>query len=157
MAASPYHQCLLCEEVFLQKEWLSTRPTGRSGLTLRINAVLLRTYTQIHARSIKDKHAIYCEGRSVALNKMSWGGFWSVMCIRLGLWWHRSIFKWWPTGVSEIMFKSCLCLGVCVLQIYQVCVCVCVQKCACESLSLSEPRHYFHITKRPFVFCCCSF
>lgn len=65
-----------------------------SGLTLVINAVFLRAYTRRHTRSIKDKHAIYSEGRSVVLNKMSWGGFGRSCASGLGLLWHRSIFKW---------------------------------------------------------------
>lgn len=76
--ASPYHRFLLCEEVLLQERCrgkdyrlVPLKESTPSGLTLRINAVLRRTYTQIHARSIKDKHAIYSEGRSVALNTMS--------------------------------------------------------------------------------------
>lgn len=67
MGASPYHQFLLSS----YRSAAEGMTMEESGLTLRINAILLSTYTQIHARSIKDKHAIYSEGRPVALNKMS--------------------------------------------------------------------------------------
>lgn len=50
---------------------LLSEESMQSRFTLRINAILLLAYTQIHACPIKDKHSIYSEGRPVALNKMS--------------------------------------------------------------------------------------
>lgn len=106
---------------------LPSEESMRSRFTLRINAILLPTYSQIHARPIKDKHSIYSEGRPVALNKMSWGGFGQSCASGLGC---------SDTGASSsggwlVCLGSCLkvCVCVCGVELSGVCVCVRPEMC----------------------------